>query len=63
MRSFIVCLEIFNGGYVYWSGYDTGAYGATIQALKSIKYDGVVYWIAENPVITFDIEGDDFNGE
>lgn len=63
MRSYIVCLKVFNDSSVYWTGYGTSSYNATMQALKSLRYNAVVYWVAENPVITFDIEGDEWEDE
>jgi hypothetical protein len=63
MRSYIVCLKYDGGGYVYWTGYATSAYGATMQALKALRYNATVNWVAENPVIIFDIEGNEWEDE
>lgn len=56
-------MEYLGGDHIYWTGYANGAYGATMEALKAVRYNAKVHWIAENPKITFDIEGDDWGDE
>lgn len=51
-------MEYLGGDHIYWTGYANSAYTATMEALKAVRYNATVHWIAENPIITFDIEED-----
>lgn len=57
-KHYIVCLKIDGGGYVYWTGYQEHSFLAKLDALEAINFNGDFNWIAENPVLSFDVEDD-----
>lgn len=52
-------MEYMGGGCVYWTGYATGWLDAQFKAAKTLNYNVIIKWAAENPVITFDIYDDE----
>lgn len=47
--------EYMNGGCIYWTGYAIGYLEAQTEAAKAVNYNAIIKWVAENPMISFDI--------